>query len=71
MKDIFSVFSDMERKRLLLLLLIFGFSLVFLFLVSFRERRSFHRLEDTLVRQRAAFKTLDTERSGAAAERAR
>jgi Tfp pilus assembly protein PilO len=71
MKDIFRSFNDTERKRLQQLLLILGVSLVFLFLVSLRERRSFHRLEDTLAGQKAAFVKLDAERSSAVSERAK
>ena len=71
MKDIFRSFNDAERKRLQVLLIILGFCLVFLFLVSLRERRSFNRLEDTLARQKAAFVKLDAERSSAVSERAR
>ena len=68
MKDIFRSFNDTERKRLRQLLLILGVSLVFLFLVSLRERRSFHRLEDTLAGQKAALAKLDAARSSAVSE---
>jgi hypothetical protein len=71
MKDIFRAFSDKERQRLRLLSLILGFSLVFLFLVSLRERRSFHRLDNGLAGQTAEFAKLDLERSAASAERAK
>jgi hypothetical protein len=52
-------------------LLILGVSLVFLFLVSLRERRSFHRLEDTLAGQKAALAKLDAARSSAVSEGAK
>jgi hypothetical protein len=71
MKDIFRSFNDAERKRLRLLLIVLGLSLVFLFVISLRERRSFHRLEGSLAAQKAAFAKLDAERSGAVSERAR
>lgn len=71
MNDILSSLNDTERKRLRLLLAVLGLCLAFLFLISFRERRSFRRLEGALAGQQAAFAKLDAERAGAAAERAR
>jgi Tfp pilus assembly protein PilO len=71
MNGIFESFKDAERKRLRLLLIVLGLSLVFLFLISFRERRSFRRLENELAAQKASLAKLETEQAGAAAERAR
>ncbi|OGD18505.1 MAG: hypothetical protein A2W03_05140 [Candidatus Aminicenantes bacterium RBG_16_63_16] len=71
MKGIFRNLSEKERKRLQWLALVLGFSLVFIFLVSLRERRSFHRHEEALAGQKAAFAKLDLERRSAVTERVR
>ncbi len=69
MKDIFKAFSERERRRLRLLSLLLCLSLVFFFLVSLRERRSFLRLDESLTAQKAQFAKLDKERSAASTDR--
>ena len=44
MKEVFSVLNDKERKQLSVLSLLLVFALIFFFLVSLGQRRSYHRL---------------------------
>lgn len=71
MNEIFRALSEKERKHLRLLWLILGVFLVFLLLVSFRERRSFRRLDSTLASRTAELAKVEKLRSEAAAERAK
>ncbi len=71
MKGISKAFSEKERQHLRVLLLVLAFSLMFLFLVSLRERRSFHRQDQRLAAEKTELARLDKELSAALAERAR
>ena len=71
MKDIFSVFGAKEKNRVRVLALCLFLSLVVLFLVSFRERRSYGNLVGELEARKKQFATLDKERRAASNEAAR
>jgi Tfp pilus assembly protein PilO len=71
MRNIFSAFGEKERNRIRTLALFLVLALVFLFLVSLRERGIYRRLAGQLEAQKKAFVSLDKERSAASREWAR